>query len=146
MKIKYERACMEAGLPEEKIQEIRRMFDADYKSMKRRKQAKKERKFVYYSLELLKAPEEDDVCYFDYPDPDMDLEQMMLHQLDLERLDEVLATIPEEERLFILDCFDKEWGAQKEIAEKYGMTPGAVKQKKHRIFKKIRQRFLEGDD
>ena len=142
MRIEYERACKEAGLPEEKIMEIRRLFDADYKRMKREKQAREDAGFVYYSLEQLRNPDED-VCYFEMADPDMDVEQMTLHKLDMEKLMAVLALIPEEERLFILDCFAAEWGARKEIAEKYGMTIGAVKQRKRRILKKITKMFLE---
>ena len=100
---------------------------------------------MYYSLELLKNPEGDS-CYYDIPDPAMDVEQMMLHKLDLEKLGEVLSRISEEERQFILDCFDAEWGARKEIAEKYGMTVGAVKQRKRRILKKITEMFFEGEE
>ena len=119
------------------------MFDADYKRMKREKQAREDAGFVYYSLELLRNPD-DDCCYFEMADPDMDVEQTIFHKLDMEKLRAVLRSIPEEERLFILDCFDAEWGARKEIAEKYGITIGAVKQRKRRILKKITKLFLEG--
>ena len=142
MRIEYERACLEAGLPEEKIREIRRMFDGDYKRMKREIQDRENAQYVLYSLELLMDPE-NGACYFDIPDPSLDLEKQLLHRLDLERLEEVLESISKEERQFILDCFDAERGARKEIAEKYGMTLGAVKQRKRRILEKIRGRFLE---
>ena len=41
---KYEMACREAGLSEEKTAEIRRMFDAEYKKLKRRKKRQEEEK------------------------------------------------------------------------------------------------------
>ena len=92
-------------------------------------------------MEQLKNPE-GDACYFDLPDQEMDVEQIILHKLELEKLDKALSLIPEKERQFIMDCFEAEWGAGKEIAEKYGMTIGAVKQRKRRIIKKIRKMYF----
>ena len=68
---------------------------------------------------------------------------IILHKLDLERLFEVLSKIPVKEREFIQDCFNAEWGSRKQIAEKYGMTLGAIKQKKRRIVEKIRKLFFK---
>lgn len=39
---KYEMACREAGLNEEQIKEIDRVFDADKKKLKRKKNAQEE--------------------------------------------------------------------------------------------------------
>jgi len=83
-----------------------------------------------------------DVCCFDIPDPEMDVERMILHKLDMERLCMVLKMLPEEDRQFILDCFDSEWGLRREVAERYGMTIGAIKQRKRRVLKKITQMFF----
>ena len=69
MRIEYERACVEAGTPEETVKAIRKMFDGDKKRLKREKNAQREAEFVYYSIELLKDP--DDGCYYDIPDPEM---------------------------------------------------------------------------
>ena len=119
-------------------------FDADYKRVKREKQVKKEAGFFYYSMELLET-EDGDSCIFEVPDPDMDVEQMVIHKMDLEKLKTILEMLSNEERHFILDCFDGEWGAGKKIAEKYGMTIGAVKQKKRRIMRKITMLFQKAD-
>lgn len=140
MRIEYEIACRKAGTPEETVKAMRRMFDADYKRLKREKQARKN--IVYYSLEHLLNPEGNS-CYYDVPDPDMDVEQIVLHRFDLERLREILRIIPKEEKEFILDCFAAEWGEMKVIAEKYGMTIGAVQQRKRRILLKLRKIFFK---
>ena len=71
---------------------------------------------------------------------------MIIHRIDLEKLDEVLNRIPVWDREFILDCFDAECGARKQVAEKYGMTNGAVKQKKKRVMKQIRKLIFEGEE
>lgn len=77
LRIEYERACKQAGLPEEKIREIRKVFDADYKSWKREKKTRREAGFVDFSLDWLMNPDTD-VCCFDIPDPEMDVERMIL--------------------------------------------------------------------
>ena len=52
----YEKACQEAGMEEEKIRELRRGFDADYKRLKR-ENAEKDK--IGYSVILLSALEEE---------------------------------------------------------------------------------------
>ena len=143
MRIEYERACKEAGVPEETVKAIRRIFDADKKRMKWEKKTRKETGFVYYSIELLKNPE--DGCYYDLPDPEMDLDEIIIHKLDLERLSVILDMLPETEKQFILDCFDADYGSYKEIAKKYGMSVGTVQQKKRRVVERIRKLFFEGE-
>lgn len=144
MRIEYERACKQAGLPEEKIREIRKMFDTDYKRVKREKQERKEAGVVYYSLEYLKNPEGDS-CYFDIPDPNMDVEQIVMHGLELEQLREILNRISPKDKQFILDCYAAEWGEEKDIAEKYGITCALVAQRKRRILIKLREIFFAED-
>lgn len=143
MRIDYERACKEAGLPEETVKAIRRIFDADKKRMKWEKKTRKETGFVYYSIELLKNQE--DGCYYDLPDPEMDLDEIIIHKLDLERLSVILDMLPETEKQFILDCFEADYGSYKEIAKKYGMSVGTVQQKKRRVVERIRKLFFEGE-
>ena len=131
-------------MPEETVKAIRRIFDADNKRMKWEKKTRKETGFVYYSIELLKNPE--DGCYYDLPDPEMDLDEIIIHKLDLERLSVILDMLPETEKQFILDCFDADYGSYKEIAKKYGMSVGSVQQKKRRVVERIRKLFFEGEE
>ena len=142
MRIEYERACKQAGLPEEKIREIRQLFDADYKMLKRQNDFIHREEIIFLSLELLLVPEGDPAPYY-IMDPESDVERIVLHRLDLEKLNRVLNRITEKDKEFILDCFDDEWGARKKIAEKYGMTIGAVDQKKRRILEKLQMLFFE---
>ena len=141
MRIEYERACIEAGMPEEKIMEIRRLFDADYKRLKREKQERKEAGVVYYSLEHLRNPDGES-CYFEIPDPNMDVEQRVLHELELEQLREILNRLSPRDKQFILDCYAAEWGEEKDIAEKYGITIATAYQRKRRIVLKLRELFF----
>ncbi len=101
--------------------------------------------YMFYSLEFLKTSERGS-GFYDAPDTDMDVEKIVLHRMIMERLLKILSRIPQSEREFILDCFDAEWGARKEIAEKYKLTVEAVKHKKKRIMKKIKKMFFEDMD
>ena len=142
MRIEYERACVEAGMSEEKIKEIRKIFDADYKRLKRQNEAMKREGLDFLSLELLMDPAGDATAY-NFIDPEADVEEEVMHRLDLEHLREVLSRISVKDREFIMDCFNTELGARQTIVEKYGMTLGAIKQKKHKIILKIRKLFFE---
>ncbi len=142
MRIEYEMACIEAGLPEEKIKEIRRVFDADYKMLKRQNAVIQSEEISFLSLEMLQNPEGDSAPFY-IMDPELDVERIVLHRLDLEKLYKVLNRIQKKDKEFILDCFDGEWGARNKIAEKYGMTIGAVDQKKRRMLEKLQKLFFE---
>lgn len=140
MRIEYERACREAGTPEETVKAMRKMFDAEYKRVKWEKLERKD--IVYYSLERLLNPDGDS-CYYEVPDPETDVEQIVLHKLDLERLREILGLISPEEKQFILDCFSIERGEMKAITEKYEITIDVAKKRKGKILLKLRELFFE---
>ena len=142
MRIEYERACKEAGLPEEKIKEIRRVFDADYKKLKRKKATKNRADLFFCSFELLKDPKSDLSPYF-FQDLEVDVEKMIIHTMDLDKLHEVLERIPVRDREFIMDCFEAEYGGMEQVAEKYGLTLGAAKVQRIRIIKRIKKLFFD---
>lgn len=76
---KYEMACREAGLPEEQIAEIRRMFDAEYKRLGRRKKAKETNNISWISTADMSGA--DSETEYELADENTDVEGMVLHQL-----------------------------------------------------------------
>ena len=86
----YERACKEAGLSEEKIKEIGRMFDAEKKRLKRRKIAKEKSEWGYFSIdgELFKT--ERDQGTMDIPDPNTNVERDVIEQCEMDENTKVL--------------------------------------------------------
>lgn len=71
---KYEMACRDAGLPEKQIAEIRRMFDAEYKRLGRRKKAKEKNNISWISTTDMSGSESE--SDFELADENTDVEGM----------------------------------------------------------------------
>ncbi len=140
----YELACKEAGLSEEKIKEIRRMFDAEKKKLKRRKIAKDKCGWGFFAVEDLMVG---DILHykgaFDIPDAGMSVEDEIIYKLDLERLNECLKEFRPEDKEFLLDCFKCKRGAETYTMEKYGMTRSSVRNKKRILIDRLRKQFID---
>ena len=76
-------------------------------------------------------------------DPSVNVEEELIHQLDLEKLREVLAELDPEDREFILEYFEGENTFLNRMAEKYGLTRNQVIGRKRRILKKLKSLFFE---
>ena len=80
---------------------------------------------------------------YEIADPSVNVEEELIHQLDLEKLREVLAELDPEDREFILEYFEGENKFLNRMAEKYGLTRNQVIGRKRRILKKLKSRFFE---
>lgn len=76
---KYEMACKEAGLSEEKVVEIRRMFDNDKKKLKRENERMEKENIRYFSMNQVE--EDDDFGEYSIADPRVDVEMSVLHKM-----------------------------------------------------------------
>lgn len=137
----YERACKEAGLSEEKIKEIRRMFDAEKKRLKRRKIAKEKSEWGYFSIdgELFKT--ERDQGTMDIPDPNTNVERDVIEQCEMEQLRELLNALAPEDKRFLMDYYQGEYGEKMVLAEKYGMTIQQANYRKNKLLERLRKDF-----
>ena len=138
---KYEMACREAGLPEEQIAEIRRMFDAEYKRLGRRKKAKETNNISWISTADMSGA--DSETEYELADENTDGEGMVLHQLELEELQGYLDELTEDDRKFLLAMFEDVENANQRMAEKLGLTIGQVRYRKEKLLKMLRARFEE---
>ena len=100
----YKLACIEAGLSDEQIKKIEQVFDTEYKSIQY-DQTKREK----YQVEILHIEgmvgSDGEVGTYDPEDYSTNIEEDFLHRCDLERLQEVLSQLSEEDREFLMDCF-----------------------------------------
>lgn len=80
---------------------------------------------------------------YEIADPSVNVEEELIHQLDLEKLREVLAELDPEDREFILEYFEGENKFLNRMAEKYGLTRNQVIGRKRRILKKLKSLFFE---
>lgn len=137
----YEMACKEAGLPEEQIAEIRKMFDADYKRFSRRKKAKEKNNISWISMTDMSGSESE--ADYELTDETIDVEDTVLHQMELEELQGYLEELTDDDREFLLAMFEDVENANQRMAEKLGLTIGQVRYRKDKLIKMLRARFEE---
>lgn len=138
----YKLACIEAGLSEERIKQIEQVFDTEYKH-NRYEQAKREK----YKMEILHVEgmigQDGEIGSFELPDHSVDIEEDFIHRCDLCQLQKLLQELSEEDRAFLMDCFSYEGDYIKRLSKKYEMTGSAVRWKKEKLLKTIREKFFE---
>ena len=111
MRKTYENACREAGLSEEQIREIRRVFSGDCTRQKTRNRAMQESGYFFVSVSDPTAWEDredgDEPSFEDYQiaDEETDVEETAIRHLQLEELDGALARLPKGDREFLLELF-----------------------------------------
>lgn len=142
MLYKYEIACRQAGLSEEKTAEIRRMFNAQYQRMYREREARKRSVYEFWYTEDLYGRDSEKGTY-EIADPSVNIEEELIHQMDLEKLREVLKELSPEDREFILEYYEGENKFLDRMSEKYGLTRNQVIGRKRRILKQLKSRFFE---
>lgn len=144
MIIKYEIACREAGLSEEKTAEIRRFFDAEQKKLKRRKEAKDKSQLCIVSVEeMAERVQDDDISTYDIPDPEMNTEAMAIEKMELAILKNCMEELNAEDREFLLACFESERGSVAELTRKLGIPQTTISTRKKRLFEKVKKSFFE---
>ena len=138
----YKLACIEAGLSDEQIKKIEQVFDTEYKSIQY-DQTKREK----YQVEILHIEgmvgSDGEVGTYDPEDYSTNIEEDFLHRCDLERLQQVLSQLSEEDREFLMDCFIYEADYVKRLSAKYGITGRAVRWKKEKLLNALREKFFE---
>lgn len=142
MLYKYEIACRQAGLSEETTAEIRRMFNAQYQRMYREREARKRSVYEFWYTEDLYGRDGEKGTY-EIADPSVNIEEELIHQMDLEKLREVLKELSPEDREFILEYFEGENKFLDRMSEKYGLTRNQVIGRKRRILKQLKSRFFK---
>ena len=140
----YFMACVAAGLNEEEIKEIERMLDADYKRLGRRTKAQ-ERLAESYGVVTMSVSamigdsDMDSIGDFDIP-ADINIEEQILHEMELEELRKCLGELKADDKDFLLECFDSEIGCTK-AGERRGLTKNQAHYKKCQLLEKLRERM-----
>lgn len=141
---KYEMACKEAGLNEEQTKAIRRVFDREKKQLKRMNELQEEMQkkygFEIYSFSELHGQDEEED--FDPMDPGMNLEDRILHQMDVDRLRELLAQLPEEDRELLLAYYDGTHGSKQAYLENMNLSRYRADYRVAVLIKELRARFF----
>lgn len=141
---KYELACKEAGLSDEQTAAIRNYLDEQKKKVSHEKDVREELgiKFSFSSVSSDRFDEIGDEDEMDFVDEDFDLEELIIHKLDLDRLNRCLDELSVEDREFILSVY-AEHGYARRYAKEHSMSEMAVSRKKSALVKKLREKFFE---
>lgn len=141
---KYEKACKDAGMSEEQIDEIRRFFDAEKKRLKRRRKAHDKCGFVFLSVqEMIDQYRGWDIETFDIPDMATDVEAEIFHKMDLERLDMFLMELSDDDREFLLTCFSHDDFTEVQLSEMLNMPRSTMRSRRERLVRLLKKRFEE---
>ena len=139
MNKKYEAACREAGLSEEAIQQIRRVFERDKEKMKyEREQVEKYGYYPFYFCEN----EESRKLVYELVDNRPTIEENYIHQYELERLQIELKNLSQEDRDLLLAFYDQEVTFT-DYVKSVGGNRSKLLRRKEKLLKKLRENLKD---
>lgn len=138
---KYEIACKEAGLSEEKIKEIRKVFDDDKKKLKRENACMVKQEITYFNI--FDVDPEYDFMAYEIVDANVNIEQDMIKKWELEQLMRFVKELTIQEQEFITAYFEEVGANDTKIAKKLGLPRTTVQSRRKKLLEKLRRRFEE---
>lgn len=139
---KYEMACKEAGLSEEKIKEIRQIFDNDKKKLKRENEYLEKNDIRYFSISDVDE-ETEKMGDYSLMDTSVNVEMDVIRKLEIEKLMCYLKELPADDREFLYLCFEEAKENDTAIAKKLGLPRTTVQYRKKKLLTMLRNRFEE---
>ena len=135
MKWEYELACREANMSEEEIRNIRNIFDADRKTLKRENELIEQKKIIVFSMDANREKQEEAL---NVPDKECNVEEEAIYAVELERLMECLDRLTDEEREVVLALYDPM--IKFEQFARYRVIPqSSLRRRAERIFQKLKK-------
>lgn len=129
-------------MKEEEIKAIRRVFDADYKKLKRLNKRISDQEDSLAILHVSDFHTEDGTCLeYEIADPEVDVEGSVIQGLMLDELAAYLEELDEEDRDLILTYFSFKNKAIKQTADVLGCSEKYVRYKKKKILQYLQKRF-----
>lgn len=138
---KYEMACKEAGLSEEKIKEIRQIFDTDKKKLKRENEAMEKYEITYYNV--FDVDPEYDFLAYEIKDESVNLEQDMIKNWEIEQLMRFMQEFSESDRKLLLLSFESAKVNDSSLAKELGIPRTTLQSRRKKLIEKLQKRFAE---
>lgn len=139
---KYELACREAGLTEEQIANIRKVFKEQYDRMAYEKNVREKLGITFNNFSSFGLDEDEDET-IDFADPDTDVEEEALHEIELGILRDCIKELPVDDREFLYAYYGGEYGVETALAKKYGVPRTTLQRRKERLLKRLKKSFFE---
>ena len=141
MKMFY-RNAMEAagyGIESEKYHEMERYFDLQKKRMKRDRERRDVEGITFVPMSQLVDPDGKEI---DYPSGE-NVEEKILHEIELEDLRECLSEIPKEDKELLMRVFAGERGEMARVSRELGVSYNDLNYKVKKLIKKLREMMRE---
>lgn len=139
---KYEIACREAGLTKEQINEIRKVFDVDRRKLKREQDRLEQENIRYGSIDDINCNFEE-VDKREIEDTSIDIELDYIKKWELGQLNRFLDELTEEEREFLIACYEDAKLSDSRIGKKLGLPRTTVQSRRLKLLEKLKKRFAE---
>lgn len=139
---KYEIACKEAGLNKEQINEIRKVFDVDRRKLRREQDRMEQENIRFGSVDDIDYNFED-VDGRDIEDTSFNIELDYIKKWELAQLNRFLDELTEEEREFLIVCYEDAKLSDSRIGQKLGLPRTTVQSRRLKLLEKLKKRFVE---
>ena len=141
MKMFYRNAMETAGygIESEKYREMERYFDLQKKRMKRDRERRESEGITFIPMSQLVDPDGKEI---DYPSGE-NVEEKILHEIELEDLRECLNEIPKDDKELLMRVFAGERGEMAKVSRELGISYNDLNYKVKKLIKKLREMMRE---
>ena len=131
----YELACREANMCEEEIRNIRKIFDNDRKALKKENALIEQKEIIVFSLDANRDKYNE---VLNVPDEECNVEETVIHALELERLMKYLDSLTDDEREVILALYDPSISFEQYSRER-GIPQSTLRDRAEKTFQKLKK-------
>ena len=135
MRYEYYKACVEAGMPEEKIKELERFFDAEKKKLNNKKKRKEQLSILALSIDAETGVyAEDETISF---------ETEMLYKEEIRIIHDIINSFGPSDREFLYDYFYKAEENISELARMHNVTRRVAEIRIKWLIKEMREKYFK---
>ena len=141
MKMFYRNALLQEGFDEssEKYRQIERYTDLQKKRMKRDRERREREGITFVPMSQLVDPDGKEI---DYPSEE-NVEEKILHEIELEDLRECLNELPHEDKELLMRVYSGERGEKTRISKELGISYDDLNYRVKKLIKKLREMMRE---
>ena len=142
MKYSYHKALLEEGYDENSkmYKDVNKVFDCEAKKHARRLAAQEKCGIVF---NLMSAFEGEDGSCFDCFASDEDVEETVLHEIEMQDFHECLLQLSYEDRVFLLRIFNGKRGTLAAMERELGISHNTLLYRKKKLMKILREKMKE---
>lgn len=142
MKYKYHKALLDAGYDQgsKMYKNVRKIFDRD--SKKKRYELQVRRK-LGITLNSLSAFSGEDGSSFDFIATDEDIEESVLHRIEMDAFIECLNELPKKDREFLLELYSGQRGVLAEMERTLGISHNTLIYRRKKLQNILRQKMRD---